>query len=463
MLEERKEKNEQLKIEDLEKVEKNKELQNYVNRELESISKKLKMIPNIGLKYMEYISALIYAIYEDKKYIKNILSKNMEYIDIKYIINGIEDKLNEIRKKEKSRKLFIDIRFDEIINEGDNKRLKETIIEIYKLITEIEALEKNTKSILAEAFEYIIMKSASNGEISLKKGEFYTPKGLVKTMVKLLDIKPNMSIYNPACGTGNFIIESAKYCKEIYAFGEDENISNYNICITNLWIHDIYDKRIKENNEEKIQLVDRAIANPPYVDDNETIIDNRYYKIPAKSNYIKYLKEMIETLVIDGKMAIALPQGFLFKKTNLEYSIRTELIEKNYIDAIISLPEKLFYNTKIPVIILVINKRKTRNEILFIDASKEYTKKRKTNILTIENQNKIVSTYQNFKKIDNYCNIVKLEEIKKNNYDLNIKTYVKIQNKIEKIDEEEIQKKINYLEQKRYKIDSQIREIIEDM
>lgn len=457
MLEERNEKDKQLTIEDIKKKEKDKEIQNDINNKLEQISKRIKEIPNIGLKYMEYISALIYAIYESKIYTKN--KEYIQQLDILYIINTIDYILNKIIEKERSRNLFINIRFNEIINE----RLKEVITEICELMSKIDKLEGDTKSILAEAFEYLIMKSASNGEISFKKGEFYTPKGLVKTMVKLLDIKPNMSIYNPSTGTGNFIIESAKYCKEIYVFGEEENISNYNICITNLWLHNIYNKRIKENKEEKIQLVDRAIANPPFVQDSENYINSIYYKIPAKSNYIKYLEEMINSLQQDGKMAIVLPHGFLFKKANLEYFTREKLIKNNYIDAIISLPEKLFYNTKIPVIILLINKKRERNEVLFIDASKEYTKKRKTNILTIENQDKIVKTYKNFEEIYNYSNIVTIEEIRKNNYDLNIKKYIQIQNKIEEIDKEKIEEKIYSLEQERYKLNKEINNLIKNM
>ena len=106
----------------------------------------------------------------------------------------------------------------------------------------MEELVKNTqeygKKLIAEAFEDAITKAAKNNEISFQNTEYYTPNEIVKTMIDLLPIRNNSSIYNPACGVGNFIVESAKL-GSIYAFGDESNISNYNICMTNLWLHNI--------------------------------------------------------------------------------------------------------------------------------------------------------------------------------------------------------------------------------
>ena len=172
---------------------------------------------------------------------------------------------------------------------------------------------------------------------------------------------------------------------------------------------------------------------------------------------------MLESIHSKGKMAIILPHGFLFKKTKIESYIRQKLVEENYIDAIISLPGKLFYTTKIPVVILVINKAKKNKEILFIDASKEYESKRKTNILTVENQEKIQNTYKNYEEITNYSYVVKIEEIKKNNYDLSINNYVKIQNKMTNIDVDQLEKNIKFLEHKREKIQKEIRNLLNNI
>lgn len=450
--------------EEQEKISFNKEKE--INRELLDIGRTLKTISNINTDYIEYMSALIYVIYENREDFKNILKNGIE--NMNDILQEIDNILYFIRTKEESERLFINLRFTETINREDYIIFKEVLDRLSKLIIKIENLVDNSKKILAQAFEYIIMIAAQNNEISIKNGEFYTPQIIVQTMVKLLDIKPNMAIYNPACGTGNFITESAKCCSEIFAFGEETDISKYNICITNLWLHDIYNTRIKEHSEEPIQIIDLAIGNPPFVDNKSYVetngkIDRIYYKygISSKSSsYIRYLSIMIESIHKKGKMAIILPHGFLFKKTKVDYYLRRDLIKKQFIDSIIALPEKLFYNTKIPVVIVIIDKAKIGGEILFIDSSKEYRSERKMNFLSVENQNKILQTYRNRKEIINYSYIAKLEEIEENDYDLDIKKYVKIKNKVEDINQEELEEKVYRLEQKRKRVQDQIHELI---
>lgn len=434
--------------------------QEEVNKILKNIVKILKSIPSIGNDYMEYISAIIYVIYENNIMLQDVL-KNKRDDDI---INVIESGLNNIRKKENSKKLFSNVNLYRIFYSESKETLKYVIIALSELIAKLEDLEGKSKTKLAIAFEYLIMKAAQDSEISFKNGEFYTPKGVVKTMVNLLNMKSNMAIYNPSCGVGNFITEAAK-CTEIYAFGEESNISNYNICITNLWLHDVYNKRIKEDNYEKFQKVDFVIANPPFVSNLEEDIDFQdiYYKYDinqSASSYIKFIVKMIECVHKEGKIAVVVPQGFLFKRT-AEARLRRLLLEKNYIDAIIELPEKLFYNTKISVVILIIDKaRKGKERIIFINASKEYTSKRKTNILTVENQEKIVNTYKNYEEIGNYSHIATLEEIQNNNYDLSISKYVKSRGKVEHINQREVKAKIYELEEQKREIQKEIENLM---
>ncbi len=443
--------------------------QEQINNKLNQICNKLKSIPNIGLHYMEYMAAFIYVMYENRQNLKKMIEiKTENIIDIMY---DMDSQLNEFARKEKSKKLFENIIFSKIINKENIIAIKNVIIELGQMIIDVENKNTKGKNIIADAFEYVIMKAAQDDEITFQNTEFYTPKGVVKTMVNLLEIKNNMTVYNPACGTGNFITESAKNAK-IYAFGEEENLSNYNICLTNLWLHDIYDKRIKEDDSEELPLFDIAISNPPFKTNTNEIMPsserlrNIYYKYgiePKTSNYTKFLVMMLESINSKGKMAIILPHGFLFKKTKTESYIRRKLVEENYIDAIISLPEKLFYNTKIPVIILVINKAKRQNDVLFIDASKEYESKRRTNILTVENQQKIQIVYKKYEEIPNYSYVSKIEEIRKNNYDLSINNYVKIQSKMKDIDVEQLENNIKFLENKREIIQKEIRDLLNNI
>ncbi len=188
------------------------------------------------------------------------------------------------------------------------------------------------------------------------------------------------------------------------------------------------------------------------------------YKVePSKNAYIKYLIKMIENVDQHGKVITIVPQGFLFKKSKTEYYLRKKLIEKNRISAIIALPEKLFYHTKVPVVILIIDKSKKTKDILFIDASKEYKRKRKINILTNENQDKIVDTYQKFETIDNYSYVANFEEIEQNDYELSVKKYVKSQEMMEEIDQEKLEQKIKKLEEEKHKVQKELNKLLNEI
>lgn len=432
-----------------------------VNKRLEEISIELRKIIDIGTNYMEYMGALIYVMYESQEQLKSILPHVLE--DNELLIKELNRQLQKIKEKEEEEKLFKKFKFSEVINKQNFEILKIIVAELYDLIIKVE------KAKIAEAFEYCIMKAASRNEMISKNGEYYTPKGLVKLMVEIADIEDKMAIYNPASGTGEFIIESAKR-GEIYVFGEESDSSNYNICQTNLWLHDIKNKRIEEEQEVKLPKVDLAIANPPFVDYARPSIRNhrsiqekndRYdLAISSKSNYIRFLVKMLQNVHEQGKVEIVVPQGFLFKKERLDYAVRKDLIEKNYIEAIIGMSEKLFFDTKTSVVILVINKAKKREGVLFLDASEDYKSKRKANILTIENQQKIAKAYRAYETVENYSYVASLEEIVKNDYDLSIKRYVRCKYKTEKINEEKLKERVSQLEEERYKIDCKIRNLL---
>lgn len=439
---------------ELENVQNNYFNQEELNNQLQNICIQLKNIPNIGINYLEYISALIYAIYENILDFEQILTQNN---NMQYILTFIDNKLEQIRNKD-SKKLFINISFKHNINNENYDSFKQILLNLFNLILNLEKKYDNSKNMLAESFEFVILKAVQSGYTSLNSKEYYTPKGVVKTMVKLADIQNKSAVYNPASGSGNFFVESAKTA-QIFAFGEEPNISNFNICNTNLWLHNIKDKRI--NNEygeyiENSKMFDVAIANPPFSFSNMDI--NTIF--PTSSSYTQFLVTMLNNTNENGKIEIILPHGFLFKKSKAEYTLRKELVLNGYIEAIIGLPDKLFYKTKIPVIILSINKSSRNKEILFIDASKEYLSKRRTNILAIDNQNKIIDTYKNRKEINGFSRLVKIKEVMENNFDLSIKKYINTANEIENIDVVEIEDKINILDSERKEIQEQIANII---
>ena len=433
--------------------------QKEINSSLQKICEELKNIHNINSNYLQYISALIYALYYNNYY--NLLEE-LESLEIINVFSLINTNLSKIRKKEESRKLFVNINFYEIIQTSEYETFKKILGKLVSLMKKIDELVSNGKEVLARAFEYIIENDSKRNKLYYNNMEtFYTPKEIVKLMVNLSGIKKGAVLYNPASGTGDFIVESAKQ-GEIYAFGEEKNINKYNICITNLWLHDILNKRIDTEHEKRSDFFDFAIANPPFVEKNsETNNINEF--LNTSSGYIKYLNMMLNNVNNHGKIITLVPQGFLFRQSSTEYITRRSLLEKNYIDAIITLPERLFYDTTIPVVVLVINKCKNSNEILFIDASREYKKSNKWNILTDENQDKIVETYREHKIITNYSNVISFEEIKKNDYNLNMKEYVRIQKEEENINKEKLKEEIIELEKERMKINYELINIIEDI
>lgn len=423
-------------------------LQEEINHKLEQICSEVKNIPNRSNDYLEYISALIFVLYKNRKILKQIIDTKEERL---YgILKWIDGELENIRIQEKSHFLFINVNFTNIDGLENSKSIFEVILDLSDLILQLDKLVENSKEILAEAFDNMIMKESQENDKLNGNGEFYTPKEVVKTMVKLANIKEGYAIYNPASETGNFITESAKQAK-IYSFGEENNLLNYDICITNLWLHDISDKRIGLNYEKKVELVDIAIANPPFTETGNT------------SGYIKYIDIMLKSTHKYGKVICIVPRGFLFKQTSQELYMRKRLLNDNYIEAIINLPEKLFYNTKIPVVILILKKRRNKNNILFIDASKEYAKKRKFNFLTEEMQDKIINTYRKYETLPNYSNVVDIEKIKENGYDLNIKLYVENNKEKENINPEEIKEELLYLKKEQKNIDEEIHNLIKKL
>ena len=429
--------------------------QETVNKKIDSICTDLKNIERIGNNYLEYFSALIFIMLENQEELEswsNIKSDEQE----EYILKDIDSKVRKISYKV-GNELFSNIKFESAIDKFNFENFIIILHKLSKLILKLNEKNYNAKELIAEAFEHQIEKSATFENSSLNDNEFFTPRSIVKTMVELADVKNKTAIYNPACNSGDFLTEAAKKA-EVYAFGEEQNLENYNICITNLWLHDVNNLRISSNHSENIRMIDLAIANPPFSTGHAKT--QNVNRIPHRSLYLGFLERMIDSLNNEGKLVTILPHGFLFKKSRADYIMRSRLVDKRYIDTIISLPEKLFNTTKIPVIILFIDKSQRRDEILFIDASKDYLPGRQVNILTEENQEKIIKTFRDRKEIDGYSRIASLDEIRENDYDLSVKKYIQSHKEIGSINKDEIEDRINSLANERKYIENQISNLI---
>ncbi|OAQ19968.1 type I restriction-modification system subunit M [Thermosulfurimonas dismutans] len=301
--------------------------------------------------------------------------------------------------------------------------------------------------LLGAAYEYLIKEFADSA--GKKGGEFYTPSQVVRLMVRLVKPQEGMTVYDPTCGSGGFLIQARQYVEEqgqdprnLALYGQELNGVTWSICKMNMILHDIPDAYIE--NEDTIttpmfvengyiKRFDRVLANPPF-SQNYSKANMQY---PERFKYgftpengkkadLMFLQHMIASLKDDGVMATVMPHGVLFRGGQ-EKAIREGIVKDDLIEAIIGLPPKLFYNTGIPACIIVINKRKPphlKGKILFINADREYGEGRNQNYLRPEDIEKIVTVFEEKKEIPKYSRLVDLKEIEENDFNLNIRRYV---------------------------------------
>ncbi len=315
---------------------------------------------------------------------------------------------------------------------------------------------------LGDAYEYMIGQFAATA--GKKAGEFYTPQQVSKILAKIVTIgKTDLkNVYDPTCGSGSLLLRVGKEANVRHYYGQELNSTTYNLARMNMLLHDVnFNAFTIENGdtleepaviEEKFEAV---VANPPYSAkwsaDAKYLDDERfsnYGKLAPKSKAdFAFVQHMIYHLDDNGTMAVVLPHGVLFRGA-AEGVIRKYLIEeKNYLDAVIGLPANIFYGTSIPTVILVFKKcRQQDDKVLFIDASEEFEKGKNQNNLTSVHVDKIVETYQSRETIDRYSYAATLEEIKENDYNLNIPRYVDTFIEEEPVDLEKVQQELKEID-----------------
>jgi len=301
--------------------------------------------------------------------------------------------------------------------------------------------------LLGAAYEYLLKEFADSA--GKKGGEFYTPPHVKTLMVRLVKPQERMSVYDPTCGSGGFLIEARRYVEEqgqnprnLALYGQELNGVTWSICKMNMILHDIPDAHIE--NEDTlttpmflengyIKRFDRILANPPfsqnYTKTNMQFPERFKYGFTpenGKKADLMFLQHMIASLKDDGILATVMPHGVLFRGGQ-EKVIREGIVKDDLIEAIIGLPPKLFYNTGIPACIIVINKNKPehlKNKIFFINAEREYGEGRNQNYLRPEDIEKIVTVFEKKIEIPKYSRLVDIKEIEENDYNLNIRRYV---------------------------------------
>ena len=333
--------------------------------------------------------------------------------------------------------------------------------------------------ILGDAYEYMIGQFAAGA--GKKAGEFYTPQEVSEILSEIVVTGKTRlkSVYDPTCGSGSLLLRTARGGNADTIYGQEKNPTTFNLCRMNMLLHGIKYKDFEihngdtlENDELGEHQFDAVVANPPFSAEwtaaEKFNNDDRFSKAgvlapKSKADYA-FILHMLYHLNDGGTMACVAPHGVLFRGA-AEGKIRRFLIEKkNYIDAIIGLPANIFYGTSIPTCILVMKKcRQSDDNILFIDASKEFEKVKTQNKLRPEHIQKIIETYRTRAEIDKYSHCATLKEIEENDYNLNIPRYVDTFEEEEEIDIKAVMAEIKELESKRTELDAQIEVYLKEL
>ncbi len=348
----------------------------------------------------------------------------------------------------------------------------------------LDNYKDNSIDAFGDAYEFLMSMYASNAGKS--GGEFFTPQEVSELLTKLAVIgkKSVNKVYDPACGSGSLLLKSAKILgKENVRngfFGQEINLTTYNLCRINMFLHDIgYDKfdiacedtltNPQHWDDEPFEVI---VSNPPYSikwagDENPLLINDPRYSpagvlAPKSKADFAFIMHSLSWLATNGTASIVCFPGILYRG-GAEQKIRRYLVDNNFIDCIIQLPDNLFFGTSIATCIMVLKKSKKDNSILFIDASKECVKITNNNKLTDENIDNIVKIFTDRKDIDYVAKLVNNEEIGENDYNLSVSTYVEKEDTREKIDIIELNKQIEEIVAREQVLREEIDKIIKEI
>lgn len=355
------------------------------------------------------------------------------------------------------------------LGSSTNDRAK-SLNRIVKLVDDINYKSDDGRDILGFIYEELIKKFAASA--GKKGGEFYTPHEVSQILAKIVTDKVEQtertfSVYDPTMGSGSLLLTVGNELPNgqkpgaIKYFGQELNTTTYNLARMNLMMHGVTYSNMNLSNADTLESdwpdgpdekgvdhprsFDAVVANPPYSakwdNADNKLKDPRFSEYgklaPASKADFAFILHSVYHLNDTGTMAIVLPHGVLFRGA-AELKIRQTLVEKNYLDTVIGLPANLFYGTSIPTTVLVFRKNKENRDILFIDASKDFDKGKNQNTLNDTHIEKIIETFRNRQDVNKYARLVSFEEIKENDFNLNIPRYVDTFEEEEDIDLDEV-------------------------
>ncbi|ESQ79289.1 type I restriction-modification system subunit M [Asticcacaulis sp. YBE204] len=350
----------------------------------------------------------------------------------------------------KLRDVFQDISFNSNkLGEESQKNdlLRHLLEDFFKPELNMRPSRIGTLDIIGNAYEYLIKNFAADA--GRKAGEFYTPPEVSELMAEIMDMAEGEEACDPTCGSGSLLMKCARQVQAKYngsrkyaLYGQESIGSTWALAKMNMFLHGEDNHRIEwgdtirnpklMDGDGRLKHFDVAVANPPFsldkwgVDTAEADKFGRFRRgLPPKTKGdYAFILHMVETMKPKtGRMAVVAPHGVLFRGSS-EGRIRQKLIEENLLDAVIGLPEKLFYGTGIPACIMILRKTKKDKNVLFIDASREFKSGKNQNQLDENHIAKIVGTYRSRQSVEKYAYLATPEELAANDYNLNIPRYV---------------------------------------
>ena len=391
----------------------------------------------------------------------NLKKRAKDDENLNVTLEGILKHIEESAKGSESEKNFSGLFEDVDVNSNKlGKTVAERNAKIVKLLNGVSDMElgdyKNHNiDTFGDAYEFLMSMYASNAGKS--GGEFFTPQEVSELLTRIAVVgkKEVNKVYDPACGSGSLLLKSAKILGKDHVrngfFGQEINPTTFNLCRINLFLHDIdYDKfdiaygdtllDPQHWDDEPFEVI---VSNPPYRikwkgDDDPILINDERFSpagvlAPKSKADLAFIMHSLAWLATNGTAAIVCFPGIMYRG-GAEKKIRKYLIDNNYVDCIIQLPDNLFFGTSIATCIMVLKKSKTDNSVLFIDASNEFEKVTNNNKLTPENIEKIVNEFVSRADVEYFSRSVPYSEIQENDFNLSVSTYVEKEDKREAID-----------------------------
>lgn len=443
------------------KAEYEKKYKNDTVRVQRALARERFIIPEIELKdtdgeVEECFPATFQSLYERR-----------DRTNIGSLINILLEHLEDANKT-KLHNVFRNIDFNSEANLGQtrqrNVRLKNLLEDLAQLDLRYEAV--GHMDVIGDVYEYLIAKFAATA--GKKAGEFYTPAEVSETLARLVAPRPGERICDPACGSGSLLIHAANQVgsRDFALFGQEMNGSTWALCKMNMFLHDVDSARIEWEDtirhpllveDKALMKFDVVIANPPFSLDKwgqEIAAEDRfgrfYRGIPPKSKGDwAFISHMLATAMEGtGRVGVVVPHGVLFRGGQ-EGKIRETVIRENQLDAVIGLPANLFFGTGIPAALMIFDKSRKpqgKDDVLFIDASREFEQATNQNKLRDQDIEKIVETFKTRQVVEKYSALASFAEIAENEFNLNIPRYVDTFEPEPEIDIAAVQMEIEQLE-----------------